>query len=358
MLSSSHLAYAAGMASLVVIGWVGGMIIAPYMGALLQKFRFWKPKKRTFASDGASMPIVASQTESEINTPRAGGLIIWIIPCVIASILWLGAQIMPHGFIARLNFVTRGQTWLPLFTLCVGGIIGFIDDWTVVKGMGKYIGGGLTARVRISLVIVMAAIGAWWFYEKLEWSSIYIPFFGLWDMGWLFVPFFIIVMLSTFSSGVVDGVDGLSGGVFATIFTSFAALAIVRGQYQLAGLCLVIVGVLLAYLWWNVPPALFYMGETGILALTTTLTVVAFLTQGVFLLPLIGSVLVMEAGSSVIQLLSKKFRGKKVFLAAPIHHHFQALGWPAPQVTMRLWVLSALSGLVGVGIAIWSGIIQ
>lgn len=350
--------YIAVMMILLIASSAAGFIVAPIMSGFLYKCKFWKKKVRQQASDGSATPITAELNKNEINTPRAGGLLIWVVPLALAGVLWVLAQWMPQSGFASLNFVTRSQTWLPLFTLGVAGIIGFIDDWLVVRGAGKYIGGGLSFGLRVALVVLIGLIGALWFYFKLDWSTIAIPFGGALDLGIWFIPLFIIVMLSVFSSGVVDGVDGLSAGVFTTIFISLGALAAFRGQYQLAGFCFVIVGVLGAYAWFNIPPARFYMGETGILALSTTVTVVAFMTQSVILLPIIGIVLVMESGSVIIQLLSKKFRnGKKVFLAAPVHHHFQALGWPSPKVTMRFWLISGFGGLVGVAIAALSGVL-
>lgn len=345
---------------LLICGWVAGMVLAPVMANFLYHFHFWKKKPRTTAVDGQVMTIAAASYEhNETKTPRAGGLMIWITVLFLAAIFWLLAQIWPHSFFAALNFITRSQTWLPLFTLLMGGIIGFVDDWMVVNQGGTYSGGGLSFWQRLFFVTVVGLLGASWFYFKLDWSSIAIPFYGLIDLGWIFIPFFILVMLGVFSSGVIDGVDGLSGGVFATIFLSYAALAVVREQYQLAGLCFVIVGVLVAYLWFNIPPARFFMGETGILALSLTLTVVAFLTNGVILLPIIAVILVAESGSVIIQLLSKKFRhGKKVFLSAPLHHHFQGLGWSSPKVTMRFWLLSAMGGLIGVAISLLSGVLN
>jgi phospho-N-acetylmuramoyl-pentapeptide-transferase len=191
-------------------------------------------------------------------------------------------------------------------------------------------------------------IGSWWFYYRLEMNSIFIPFIGNLYLGILFIPFFILVMLATYSGSVIDGLDGLSGGVFASIFTAFSFIALETGMINLAAFCLVIVGSILAFLWFNIPPARFYMGETGILGLTTTLTVIAFLTNSVAVLPIIAILLVVESGSVILQLLSKKFRKKKIFQAAPIHHHFEALGWPSYKVTMRFWIIGIIAAIIGV----------
>ena len=202
-------------------------------------------------------------------------------------------------------------------------------------------------RVRLAIIILIALIGAWWFHYKLEWSSIYIPFYGnvIID-GWYFL-LFVVVTVATFSSGIVDGLDGLSAGTLLPIFAAFGVIAYSMGLYDLAAFITVLLGTLFTYLWFNVHPAKFYMGETGIMGLTVTLAVIAFLTNSVFFLPIIGFILVIESASVIIQLFSKKFLGRKVFLSAPIHHHFEAIGWPETQVTMRFWIISAVFSLLG-----------
>ena len=159
-------------------------------------------------------------------------------------------------------------------------------------------------------------------------------------------------MLATFSGSVIDGLDGLAGGVMATAFAAYAGIAFFQEQIDLAAFSAVIAGAIAAFLWFNIPPARFYMGETGILGLTTTLTVVAFLTDAVLVLPLIALPLVLDSASVIIQLFSKKFFGRKIFLVAPLHHHFEAIGWPHYKVTMRAWVLSAVSAIIGMVIAL------
>jgi phospho-N-acetylmuramoyl-pentapeptide-transferase len=212
------------------------------------------------------------------------------------------------------------------------------------------IGGGLRLKYRLALVFLIGLIGAWWFYFKLGNQTIHIPgdgdiYFGLW-----YLPLFVLVTMATYSSGVIDGLDGLAGGAFSVIFAAFGSIALFRGQIDIATFCLAVAGAILAFLWFNIPPARFYMGETGIIGLCCALTVVAFLTDSVLVLPIIGILLVAESGSVILQLLSKKFLGKKLFLAAPLHHHFEAKGWPAHKVTMRFWVIGIVAALIGVAI--------
>ena len=227
-------------------------------------------------------------------------------------------------------------------------VLGLSDDLFQIYQKGGYKGGGIELSLRIGLILLIAAVGAYWFYFKLDWRTIYIPFVGDFYINGWYLPLFIIVTLATFSGGVIDGIDGLSGGVFASIFAAYGGIAFFRGQIDLAAFCAVIAGAILAFLWFNIPPARFYMSETGTMGLTVALTTVAFLTDSVAVLPIIGFLLVVESGSVIIQFASKRWRGKKVFLVAPVHHHFEAIGWPGYKVTMRFWVISVVFAIVGI----------
>ena len=321
------------------------MAATPVLTHFLYKYRLWKPKPRDVAPDGRPAPIVAAlASQQDKGTPRLGGILIWFTVALTAAIGFIFAQL--NSSWTYWDFIDRRETWLPIFAIIAAGLVGLTDDLLVVKGRGGYAGGGLAFKWRLVLVGIIGLIGAWWFTEKLGFSNVFVPFAGNIDIGWLYGPLFFVVLYATFSTGVVDGLDGLSGGVFSTIFFTFAAIAYARGQYDLAAFCAVLLGASFAYLWFNIPPARFYMGETGILALTVTLTVVAFLTNAVLLLPIAGIILAAESGSVILQMLSKKIRGKKVFLSAPLHHHFEAKGWPAYKVTMRFWVVSAVFSMV------------
>jgi phospho-N-acetylmuramoyl-pentapeptide-transferase len=237
-----------------------------------------------------------------------------------------------------------------LFALVAASLVGLVDDFLQIFRKGKYIGGGLALRYRLILVALIGLVGGWWFYYKLGFQTIHIPgngdfFFGLW-----YIPLFVLVMLATYSGGVIDGLDGLAGGAFGIMFAAFGGIALFQNQIDLAAFSIAITGAILAFLWFNIPPARLYMGETGVLGLCCALTVVAFLTDSVLVLPIIGFLLVIEAGSVIIQLLSKKFRKKKFLLAAPIHHHFEAKGWPHYKITMRFWVIGIVMAIIGVAI--------
>src|SRR3989338_717063 len=332
------------------IAFFTGIAMTPFLTHYLYKYKMWKkkPGKEAGIGDGNGTPIFNElHKEKDTGTPRMGGIIIWASALFTIFVFWLASFLFPNELTTKLDFMSRSQTWLPLFTLITASLLGLVDDLSLVLNKGKYIAGGLPLKLRIVLVLLIGAIGGWWFYSKLGVSEIAIPLDGILYLGILFIPFFMAVMLALFASGVIDGIDGLSGGVFATIFSAYAGIAFFQGQVDLAAFCAVIAGSILAFLWFNIPPARFYMSETGIMALTTSLTVVAFLTRGVAVLPIIAFPLLLESLSVIIQLSSKKIFKRKVFLVAPLHHHFEALGWPASKVTMRFWVVSIVFAIVG-----------
>lgn len=323
--------------------------LTPFLTRCLYRFKCWKKQVRTESPDGRQTPIFSAlHKDKEVNTPRLAGILIWGATLLLMLMVLILAKYYPTAF-GPFNFVSRAQTWIPLFTLFSASLLGLVDDVLVISGWGRISrGGGIKFRHRLLIVFLISLIGAYWFFYKLGWDTIHVPFYGDLTLGFLYIPLFILVTLTLFSGSVIDGLDGLAGGVFAIIFTIFTVIAYVSGQYHLAAFCGIVAGATVAFLWNNIPPARFYMGETGILGLTTTLSVVAFLTNTVLLLPLIALILFLEIGSVVLQLASKKLRrGKKIFLVAPLHHHFEAKGWPAHQVTMRFWLITGLTAVLG-----------
>jgi len=345
-----------------VLAFLIGFLLAPSLANFLYKHKLWKKKSKERAIDGGRLEYFQKlHSDDEVKTPRLGGLLIWVTVSFLIFLFFFLSQIYNLFWIEKFNFLSRDQTWLPLFTLIAASLVGLTDDLLQVLSFSKKenikgfykkirnnIGEGLSLRYRLLLVTIIGSIGAWWFYFRLEQSFIHIPFFGEVFLGAFYIPIFIIVMIAIYSGGVIDGIDGLSAGVFASIFTAYTAIALFQGQINLAAFCLAVVGSILAFMWFNIPPARFYMGETGIVGLTATLTVVAFLTNAVIVLPIIAILLVITSASVIIQLLSKKYFKKKVFLAAPIHHHFEAKGWPHYKVTMRFWVISVVAAIFGV----------
>lgn len=337
-----------------VISFLIGLAITPFIADFLYRNKMWKKKAREKTTDGREATIFNKlHKEKEVGTPRMGGVVIWGSVILTTGLFFILPFIFSNSGLEKMNFFSRNQTWLTVFTLFVGALIGLVDDWWVCKKDDGYLGGGMSLKIRIFLIGLVGLVGGWWFFSKLGVDSIHVPFNGDISLGILFIPFFVLVMLATYSGGVIDGIDGLSGGVFAAIFAGYSIVAFAGNQINLAAFCAVIVGATLAFLWFNIPPARFYNTETGIMALTTTLTVVAFLTREVLVLPIIALPLVLASASTQIQLLSKKLRkGKKFFLVAPIHHHFEALGWPSYKVTMRFWIIAVISAMTGTIIAL------
>jgi phospho-N-acetylmuramoyl-pentapeptide-transferase len=228
------------------------------------------------------------------------------------------------------------------------GAVGLLDDIINIRGSGLGVA-GLPAKLKLLLTTAIALVGGWFFYYKLDVNSIHIPIAGSWHIGWLIIPLFVLVVVATANAvNITDGLDGLAGGLVATAFGAYTLIAFLEGRYGIAAFCLTVVGALLSYTWFNIFPARFFMGDVGSFALGTALGVVAMLTNTVVLLPIIGVIFVAEAGSSVLQILSKKIRHKKIFKVAPVHHHFEASGWPEAKVTMRFWVIGQVAAVLGI----------
>lgn len=336
-----------------------GVIITPALTHFLYKYKAWKKKAGKVAMDGTSATVFSElHKEKDTGTPRLGGVVIWASVVITAFTLWLGAVIFGSSTFTKLDFVSRSQTWIPLATLLIGALIGMTDDIMEIYGIKGHLAGGMSLKKRLLIVGFVGIVLGLWFYNKLGVDSIGLPFGGHIYLGWLIILLFPAVMLFIYSGGVIDGIDGLAGGVFATIFTAYAGIAFAQYQIDLAAFCAVVAGGILAFLWFNIPPARFYMSETGTMALTMALTVVAFMTDnltegyGLLVLPVVAMPLVVTTLSDVVQVLSKNIRGKKVFIVAPLHHHFEALGWPSYKVTMRFWILSVVFGVIGLCLAL------
>jgi len=337
-----------------ILTFLFGILITPLVAGYLYKHKMWKKKNVQVATDGRPAPITQQlHNDENMRVPRMGGIVMWGSVLLSSISIWLLARIVPGSIVDKLEYINRTQTWLPFFAFFIGAIVGLVDDIYAVTDTYDQKAGGLSAKKRLTIVAIMGLVGGWWFFVKLGVGDVYIPFLGMWHIGWWIIPLFIAVMLGTYAGGVIDWIDGLSGGVFAVIFSAYGVIAFAQHQIDLAAFCFVIVGGILAFLWFNIPPARFYLSDTGATALTMALGVVAFLSNQVVVLPIIAFPLVATAGSSAIQLLSKKFRnGKKIFLVAPLHHHFQAIGWPAYKITMRYWILSVMFGVAGIIIAL------
>lgn len=338
-----------------------GILFTPFLTDFLYSHKMWKKKPGKTALDGAEAAVFNElHKETQVNTPRMGGIVVWGSTFVTVSIIWLLAQFVGGETLVNLDFLSRNQTWIPLATLMLGAFVGLVDDYLVTRpSENNFEAGGISLKKRLGVVALIALLCALWFYFKLDVVSIGLPFgMGELYLGPIFILVFLLTALFIYAGGVIDGIDGLAGGVFTTMFAAYGGIAFYQQQIDLAAFCAAVAGGLLAFLWFNIPPARFYMSETGTMGLTITLTVVAFMTDrlgegyGFLVLPVIALPLVVTALSNLIQIFSKKFRGKKIFRVAPLHHHFEALGWPAYKVTMRYWIISLICAILGITLAL------
>ncbi|MBI4812461.1 phospho-N-acetylmuramoyl-pentapeptide-transferase [Candidatus Falkowbacteria bacterium] len=329
---------------LTTLAFIFTFLWTPFLTHFLYKYKLGKQIR-----NNGLTPIFTNLHAHKAGTPTMGGLLVWATVLFLSLIFFYLAEFLPWEIFRGLNFLSRSETLLPLGALVATAIVGLFDDWLDTRGRGVLSGGGLKIRHRLLIYTLIALIGAWWFYFKLEWDFFHVPFVGNFQIGWSYILIFIMVIVGTaFSVNETDGLDGLAGGVLLSCFAAYAVIAFSLGKYDLAAFCGVIVGALLAFLWFNINPARFFMGDTGSMSLGVTLGVIAMLTNTALILPIIGFVFVLEAFSVIIQMLSKKLRGgKKVFLSAPLHHHFEASGWPEPKIVMRLWVIASVSVAMG-----------
>jgi phospho-N-acetylmuramoyl-pentapeptide-transferase len=325
-------------------------ILTPFFLKLMTKMHMGKMIREN-AVDGSVAKIFRSLHLKKEGTPSMGGVLIW---GGVALVVFFSRALSFFGIIEQ-SLLNRGQTYLPLFTLLTVGLLGLFDDYLNSKGK---INKGITAKVKMAWLFLFSAMGSFWFYFKLDYNSIHIPRLGDFHIGWLYIPLFILVIIASSNAvNITDGLDGLAGGLLLIAFTSFGVIAYFKGLYILAGFCGAVSGALVAFLWFNVPPAKYFMGDTGALSLGATLGVIAMLTNSVFVLPLIGGIFVIETLSVILQLFWKKFFKRKLFLVAPIHHHFEKLKWPEHNVVMRFWigggilaVIGLIIGIIGMGI--------
>lgn len=318
------------------LGFIIAMILTPIFTHFAYKHQWWKIARAEDMS-GKATPVYTKihAAKHKRNIPTMAGIIIW-------------------GTVAFLTLtfnLDRSQTWLPLFTLVSVGILGLFDDYINIRSTGGI--AGMKAKIKMVWLLIFSSAGAYWFYYKLGFSNIHIPAWGDLNIGWLYMPLFVfIVVASANAVNITDGLDGLSGGLLATSFGAYSIVAFFQGNYGISIFCGTVVGAVLAYTWFNIFPARFFMGDTGAVALGATLGVIAMLTNTVFVLPIIAFVFVAETLSVILQLASKKLRGKKIFQSAPIHHHFEAIGWPETKVTMRFWIIGAMTAAVGIVVAL------
>lgn len=325
---------------LSVGAFVLAMMLTPIYTFFAYRYKFWK-RQRSNSTDGKKLEVFTKLHAAKFrrNIPTMAG-IIGVVSIAVVTLLFN---------------LDRAQTWLPLAALVGGGAVGLIDDVINIRGLGGGVA-GLRSGLKFTLITLIGLVLGWFFFAKLGVNTFHVPFVGDFSIGWLIVPLFAFAVVATGNAvNISDGLDGLAGGLLAISFATFGVIALLQGNYMLAGFCFTVVGALLSYLWFNIYPARFFMGDVGSFAFGVALGVVAMLTDTLFLLPVIGLVFVLEAGSSLIQIISKKFFGRKVFISAPVHHHLEASGWPETKVTMRFWVIGCIMAFLGFLLALAGG---
>ncbi len=340
-----------------VVSFIIGIAITPIATHYFYKYKLWKRKNRNENITGENSNQNFSKihdSKSEISTPRVGGMIVWVSVILTVAVFLFADFLFKNSLSNKLSFISMNQTIIPFFAMVVASIVGLGDDFLQIFGKGNWAKDPFFLRyLKISIILILGLVISFWFYSKLGISSIYIPWFGFLNIGIFFIPFFMAVMLALWSSSIIDGIDGLSGGVLASVFMSYTVISFFNNQIDLAAFCGVVTGAILAFLWFNIPPARFYMGETGMIGLTVTIAIVSFMTNTVLLLPIIAFLLLITSLSAIIQITSAKLRnGKRVFLVAPLHHHFEAKGWPKYKVTMRYWIIGIITSIIGVIISL------
>ena len=331
-------------ATLLSVGaFLVAMSLTPVYTYVAYRYRFWK-QQRDEATTGEKLAVFTKLHAHKFrrNIPTMAGIVTVISITVITVLFNLDRQ----------------QTWLPLAALIGGAVVGLLDDIINLRGFGGGVK-GLRAPIKFLMITAIAVLAAGWFYFVNGYNSVYVPFVGDFYLGWLIMPLFAFVVVATGNAvNISDGLDGLAGGLSAIAFGTFGIIAAMQGNIAIAGFCFTVVGALLSYIWFNIHPARFFMGDVGSFALGTSLGVVAMLTDTLFLLPVIGLLFVVEAGSSALQIFSKRVFGRKIFISAPIHHHFEALGWPETKVTMRFWVIAQVTAFLGLILALAGGLIK
>lgn len=335
---------AARVLGLSTISFLVALSVTPLVDRLLHRFHFHKQLRSK-----EQAPVFYELHKAKENTPTMGGVVIWMTVLGLALFFAATGAIF-DGWWNYLNFVDRAQTYLPIAAMLAAALLGLADDLLGVFRLGPN-GGGLRVFQKLIVYALLALAGGLWFYYRLNWTTLYVPFVGNLEIGWWYVPIFMfIIIASAFSANETDGLDGLAGGVLLFTFGALTIVAFTIGRYHLAVFSGMTVGALLAFLWFNIYPARFFMGDTGSMALGITMGVIAMLTNTALFLPFFAAILVVESLSVIVQLTSKKLLGKKVFISTPIHHHFEALGWPETQVTMRFWIISAVFSALGLAL--------
>jgi len=327
---------------LAVLGFIFALLNTPILTNFLFRNKIGKQIRKS-----KDTPLYSKMHAGKEGTPTMGGILVWGTTLFLIAFFWFTDRVLRIEALSFLNFLTRKETLLPLGAFIGASVVGLVDDWLDVRQSGHN-GRGLSFRFKIWLYALVACIGAWWFVFKIDFTLMHIPFFGDFDFGLWFIPIFILIVIGTsFAVNQTDGLDGLAGGVLMIAFFSYGVIAYAQGRTNLTALIAVVCGSLLAFLWFNVHPARFFMGDTGSMGMGVLLAIIAFLTKSALLLPLIGFVFVIDTAAGLLQQFYKRVYKRKLFLSSPLHHHLEAIGWPETKITMRFWIISAVMGIIG-----------
>jgi phospho-N-acetylmuramoyl-pentapeptide-transferase len=308
----------------VVLAFGGVVLLGPIYIRLLQRLGF-----------GKQIRIEGPQAHAvKAGTPTMGGMLIVVVVMFLAMAMRLEDE----------------STLTPMLTLVGVGILGAIDDFVNVRT-----GFGVRGRYKLVWQTVVAILAAIYIQRHYDLTGINVPLVGQFEIPLVFLVLFIAFAIVAASNAVnlTDGLDGLASGVLVFSFVAYLLIALVAvpglklSQPELAVFCALLIGALMGFLWFNVHPAQIFMGDAGALALGATLAVVAVVTGQLLLLVIIGLVFVAETVSVILQIGSYQLRGKRIFRMAPLHHHFELLGWAEEKITLRFWIVSALAGLLG-----------
>jgi phospho-N-acetylmuramoyl-pentapeptide-transferase len=281
----------------------------------------------------------------KMGTPTMGG-VLFILPVLLLTGLLNAATLIGLSVIGQ-------SVLVPLIVMVGFALLGALDDWEGIRGKRR--GEGMRARTKFAAQVVLAVGTAFVLKYGLEVNEMIVPGIPeVIELGWWYIPIAAFVIVSESNAvNFTDGLDGLAGLISATAFAAFGGIALMYGQTFLAQYCFIIVGALFGFLWFNVHPAELIMGDTGSMALGSSLAVVALMTGQWPLLIVIGIIPLSEALSVVIQVVYFRMtKGKRFFKMAPIHLHFELLGWSETQVVQRFWLIGLLAAMVGTGLAL------
>jgi phospho-N-acetylmuramoyl-pentapeptide-transferase len=317
-----------------------GVLAVPFIN-LLYKLKF--QRQREYEGNGQPVDLIDQLHAKKVGTPAAGGLLVLLVTAVLGAIMY--------------QFTSFKVNWtigILAITFVLFGALGFYDDLRKFLEAPQSGVWGLKARVKLAVQLAFGLLVGYLLFRYMGLDSIRFPFGYEWVIGWWYIPFAALV-IATLSNAfnITDGLDGLSSGLLIIALSAFWYLAVLFSTADVVLFIALLIGSMIAFLYFNIYPARVFMGDTGALALGAALAVIALMSRSSFALPFVGGVFMVELLSSAMQLLSRRFRGgRKIFLVAPLHHHFEALGWNETKVTMRFWLAGVVCAFLGICIAL------